>query len=63
MNKAKVELAVDVAIASVLIVYILSLNPTSFVYLRNYFRALRWWIWTNTTAPWLKEALQVRGYW
>lgn len=61
-SKAKVELVIDVALAGVLIVYILSLNPTTIIYLRNYATGIRWWLWSNTTAPWLKEALQVRGF-
>jgi hypothetical protein len=53
---------VDVAIAALFVVYILSMNPTSYVYLRNEARRLRWWLWCNTNPEWLKEALHVRGY-
>jgi hypothetical protein len=61
-NRAKIELVVDLAVAGVLIVYILSLNPTSYIYLRNYARAVRWWLWCYSNPEWLKEALHVRGY-
>jgi hypothetical protein len=61
-TKLKVELAIDVALAGVLVFYILSLNPTTVVYLRNYAAGLRWWLWTVSNPEWLKEALQVRGF-
>jgi hypothetical protein len=61
-TKLKVELAIDVTLAGVLVFYILSLNPTTVVYLRNYIQGLRWWLWSNTTSGWMKEALQVRGF-
>lgn len=61
-TRVKVELAVDVAIAGILVLYIMSLNPTSYIYLRNYARAVRWWLWLHSSPEWLKEALYVRGY-
>jgi hypothetical protein len=61
-NKSKIELAVNVAIAGILVVYMVSMNPTSYVYIRNEARRVRWWLWSNTTAGWLREALQVRGF-
>lgn len=62
MNRSKIAIAVDVAIGGVLILYILSLNPTSYIYLRNYARSVRWWLWRSSRPEWLIEALHVRGY-
>lgn len=56
------EVAVNLALVGLLFAYIVAQSPTNYVYLRNYYRGLRYWMWTQQQSKWLLEALKVRGY-
>jgi hypothetical protein len=61
MNRKTIALLTDLALSLVLIVYILSLNPTTYTYLKNYLAALRYKLWELAHPTWLQEAMVVRG--
>lgn len=63
MTTHKLELAINITVSAALLAYILSItNPDIFLTMKNYMQYARWYMWNASTAGWMKEALQVRGY-
>lgn len=61
MNRKALALLLDAFFALVLLMYVLSLNPTTYVYLKNQITALRYKMWELSHPKWLQEAMVVRG--
>jgi len=61
VNRKTAALLMDAALSVVLLVYILSLNPTTYTYLKNYLTAARYKLWELTHPAWWQEAQVVRG--
>jgi hypothetical protein len=61
VNRKAIGLIIDGVVALAMLLYILSLHPTTYVYLKNQLTSLNYKLWMLTHPEWLKEAMQVRG--
>ena len=61
MNRRTVAIALDIALVGVCCIYLIGLNPTTIIYLKNHATAMRYKAWQLTHPAWMREAMKVRG--